>query len=337
MYLHVYFGMGYIPGRDTLTHTAHGSRMFSPPPSGYDWDSTKPRILKVTTAHGPLAYTVDEPREPAVAIALFFHGNSCDLASPCVREVAYTLSQSLNITAYCFDYCGYGRSGPRCGPAVECTYETGRTMLRLVVERARLSALPLLLIGHSLGGAVMARVCRELSDRHEHACVSALLFLNAFVSPLGVVAWMLRGITIYYDTKEDLRLCSHSRLRMVFASGEADTIVPSAHSEELFEVYKGPKQLYLVPGLTHMSILEHANLLPIMANLLVQCNIATRPVKSHQPAHTVMDVIKQRSASYVAALEAISNDDDADAELLAHLEAMDLIAAQAAEATANEP
>lgn len=239
--------------------------MFAPPPPTYEWQT--PGVRELQSAHGPVAYTVDRTPGAPRAIGLFFHGNACDLGSACVRQPVLALSRDVGLEMYVFDYCGYGLSGRGCGPSSDCTAVAAGCVLAHVVEQARSRRLPVLLIGHSLGSAVAARAAADLAAEDAHLVIG-LMMLSAFVSPVGVKLWFLRGVTLYYDNHAELAGCARHGLYVLLATGQKDHVITPDHAKELHDRYEGPKDIVVLEGVNHSTIMLPEVLVPLVARVL---------------------------------------------------------------------
>ena len=100
----------------------------------------------------------DEPR----AIVLMAHGNAGNVAvrAPWLQH----LQTGLRVTAFMFDYRGYGRSdGVPTVPGVLQDARAARAKLR---ELAGVEDSGMLIMGESLGGAVAVQLAAESAPKH---------------------------------------------------------------------------------------------------------------------------------------------------------------------------
>lgn len=179
------------------------------------------------------------PAPAGRGVALLAHGNAGNIS----HRVDYALMfHGLGYSVLLLEYRGYGRSEGR--PSEEGTYADARAAWRhLVVERG-FPPERIVLVGESLGGAVVARLAA--AERP-----GALVLASSFVSvpelaaelyPWLPVRWLVR---YRYDALEALgRVASP----VLIAHSRQDDIVPFRHGERLFAAVKGPKAFLELAG-----------------------------------------------------------------------------------------
>lgn len=179
------------------------------------------------------------PVPGARGVALLAHGNAGNLShrldyAPMFHRLGYSL--------LLFEYRGYGRSEGR--PSEQGTYADARAAWRHLVVQRGVPPGRIVLVGESLGGAVVARLAA--TERP-----GALVLASSFVSVPDLAAdlypWLpARWLARYrYDTLEALGQAS---CPVLVAHSRQDEIVPFAHGERLFAAAKAPKALLEMAG-----------------------------------------------------------------------------------------
>ena len=240
-------------------------QMFKPQRSSYK--RNEPWVQYAESEHGPIAYRTVAPGGLERFVVLFSHGNACDIGNRSVTEPLGIISESLGAVVFGFDYCGYGRS-PKDDTSVVCTEVSALAVYRVAATKARELGVPLLLIGHSLGAAVMI----SLAVRTLEAPIApaALVVLCPFVSPMGVLWGPLKALRVldYFNNSGALKKCGEHDLPVFFAGSTADEVISFGDAKQLYEDYSGAhKMLYDARTATHMTILNAKYLEPILAKL----------------------------------------------------------------------
>lgn len=106
-----------------------------------------------------LAARLDLPNGPHLATALFAHCFTCSKDIPAARRISQQLA-AAGIAVLRFDFTGLGHSD---GEFSNTTFATNLADLRAAASWLKERGMaPDLLIGHSLGGAAMLRVARDI-------------------------------------------------------------------------------------------------------------------------------------------------------------------------------
>jgi fermentation-respiration switch protein FrsA (DUF1100 family) len=179
------------------------------------------------------------PAPAARGAALLAHGNAGNIA----HRVDYALLfHRLGYSLLLFEYRGYGRSEGK--PSEEGTYADARAAWRHLVTERGFPPKRIVLVGESLGGAVVARLA---ADERPGALVLASSFVSVPELAAELYPWLpARRLTRYrYDTLEALErvLCP-----VLIAHSRQDDIVPFRHGERLFAAVKGPKAFLELAG-----------------------------------------------------------------------------------------
>ncbi|WP_024303204.1 alpha/beta hydrolase [Pseudogulbenkiania sp. MAI-1] len=179
------------------------------------------------------------PVPAARGAALLAHGNAGNIShrldyAPMFHRLGYSL--------LLLEYRGYGRSEGK--PSEEGTYADARAAWRHLVEERGIPPERIVLVGESLGGAVVARLA--VAERP-----GALVLASSFISVPELAAelypWLpARWLARYrYDTREALGRVSSP---VLIAHSRQDDIVPFRHGETLFAAVKGPKAFVEMTG-----------------------------------------------------------------------------------------
>ncbi|AXK38862.1 alpha/beta hydrolase [Crenobacter cavernae] len=179
------------------------------------------------------------PAPAARGVALLAHGNAGNIShrmdyAPMFHRLGYSL--------LLFEYRGYGRSEGR--PSEEGTYADARAAWRYLVAERGFPPERIVLVGESLGGAVVARLA---ADERPGALVLASSFVSVPELAAELYPWLpARWLARYrYDALEALGRVSSP---VLIAHSRQDDIVPFSHGERLFAAVKGPKAFLELAG-----------------------------------------------------------------------------------------
>jgi fermentation-respiration switch protein FrsA (DUF1100 family) len=180
---------------------------------------------------------VPQPR----AVVLFCHGNAGNVAD-CYWNLRLW-SEKLGASVLAFDYRGFGKSEGK--PSEEGILNDARTARRWLANRARVKEQDIVLVGHSLGGAVAVDLAAMDGAR-------GLILESTFSSIPEVAASKVPSaasiMTNRFNSVAKIPLYHGPLLQ---CHGDADRVVPIALGEKLFAAANQPKEFVRVPGGGH--------------------------------------------------------------------------------------
>lgn len=154
------------------------------------------------------------------------------------------LQKELRVAALIFDYRGYGRSEGVA--SVEGILKDGRAARAFLAHRAGIEPARIVLMGRSLGGAVVVQLAVEAAPR-------GLILENTFSSLKDAAAYHLPQLAWLVPTN---KLNSAARITaykgpLLQSHGDADRTIPYALGRKLFEAANEPKWFVTIPGGDH--------------------------------------------------------------------------------------
>lgn len=206
------------------------------------------------------------------AVVLFCHGNGGNLTY-WAKEVG-RLRDELGASVLIFDYRGYGQSEGQ--PTIAGILDDARAARAWLAARERIAEQEIVLVGHSLGGAVAVDLAAADGAK-------ALVVRGSFTSLPDMAdeyaswlpaSWLLSDSL---DSRAKLAIFSGPTL---IAHGDADTLIPFRHGEELFQAAAGPKKFVRLAGAGHNDPpgLEYERELAVLFRYLYQqCNVVAPP------------------------------------------------------------
>lgn len=208
--------------------------VLTPKDAGLDYES-----LWLTTEDGVRVEAWYVPAPAARGTALLAHGNAGNIS----HRVDYAVMfHRLGYSLLLFEYRGYGRS--EGSPSEEGTYADARAAWRHLVAERGIPPGRIVLVGESLGGAVVARLA---ADEQPGALVLASSFVSVPELAADLYPWLpARWLARYrYDTLEAFGRVS---CPVLIAHSRQDDIVPFRHAEQLYAAVKGPKAFVELAG-----------------------------------------------------------------------------------------
>ena len=183
------------------------------------------------------------PHPQARATVLFAHGNGGNLSHR--AEILELFANRLAVSVLIFDYRGYGRSEGK--PTEAGVLADARAARSWLADRAGVHEGEIVLMGESLGGGVMVDLAGKEGAR-------GLILENTFSSLPDVAAFHYPWIPVKMLMRTQLN--SAKKIRdyhgpLLQIHGDADTIIPLAVAERLYDAANPPKRFLLIPGGDH--------------------------------------------------------------------------------------
>ncbi|KAH7385168.1 Alpha/Beta hydrolase protein [Phaeosphaeria sp. MPI-PUGE-AT-0046c] len=196
--------------------------------------------------------------DPEARLLLYFHGNSATLAQQRRTEEyrSYASGASGKIFVLAFDYRGFGASSGT--PSETGLLSDAEAVIEWALNTANISPDRIVLLGHSLGTAVVAGIAHRYAKIGTEfaGLILCAAFTNAggafasysiggvvpVLAPIKLSSWLqARFSSTMRDTwHSDDRLVeivrSCARLQLVFVHAENDTTMPWGETEELFKL-----------------------------------------------------------------------------------------------------
>jgi uncharacterized protein len=177
------------------------------------------------------------------AIVLYAHGNAGNVATRgwLLRE----LLTKVRVTVFLFDYRGYGRSEGKA--TIDGALADTRAARKKLGELASIKDSEMLLMGESLGGAMVVQLAAESAPRG--------LILQSTFSSLRDIAKVhfpsaLAGI-VDARTLDSMTQIGRYSGPLLQSHGDADRVIPFELGQKLFGAANEPKTFYTVPNANH--------------------------------------------------------------------------------------
>ena len=173
-------------------------------------------------------------------VMLVFHGNGENISDG-LTLIDY-LKRKMGLNVFIIDYRGYGKSEGK--PTENGTYLDARAAWKYLTGPKKIKPQDIIIFGRSLGGAIAARLAREVKPR-------ALILDSTFTSIKDLAAQMYPYLPVRkffrfnYPTIEYLKEINSPVL--IIHSSE-DDYIPFSHAIRLYNVAKEPKQFLKIAG-----------------------------------------------------------------------------------------
>lgn len=206
-------------------------------PSGLRFEEARFEAADGTRLHGWYC-----PAEGARAVLLYAHGNGGNVSR--LAPLLASLQGDLKVTTLAFDYRGYGRSEGT--PTADGILQDARAARTFLARRAGVDPSAIVLMGRSLGGAVVVQLAAEDRPRG--------LILESTFSSLREVA------DFHFPRLAPLvppgKLDSTARIAdyagpLLQTHGDADRTIPFASGKKLHAAAPGPKRFIRIAGGDH--------------------------------------------------------------------------------------
>lgn len=185
------------------------------------------------------------PHASAKGTLLYCHGNTGSIAH---RIGVFRHLQRLKVNLLAFDYRGYGRSSGV--PSESGLFEDVRAAYKLLVETLGQSPGEIILVGHSLGGAVAVDCALDCD-------VAGLIVQSSFTHIRDAAKAMFPTLPLHLAATRQFRSIEKVDKIVVpklFIHGDCDETVPVELGTKLFEAACDPKELYIVRRAGHNDV-----------------------------------------------------------------------------------
>jgi len=185
------------------------------------------------------------PHPRARCTLLYCHGNRGSLGH---QVQALRRFSSLRASVFAFDYRGYGRS--EGSPSEAGLFIDVRTAYRYLIEVLGTAPSRVVLLGHSLGGAVAIDAAQDLPVR-------GLVVQSSFTQTRDMARAFYPELPLHLITRNCFRSIEKVgdlSIPKLFVHGDADETVPIELGRQLYDAAAEPKSFLLVPGAHHNDI-----------------------------------------------------------------------------------
>jgi pimeloyl-ACP methyl ester carboxylesterase len=183
----------------------------------------------------------------AIGSVLVAHGNA---GSALLRDyLAKPIADTLPLDVYVLEYPGYGaRDG---SPSLTSIVQAGEEALRALPKE-----LPVYLVSESIGAGVTARLAKTFPERIKGMAMFVayddLASVGQSAMPFLPVRLLLRDRFQPARWLEDYR----GPVKVVLAG--ADEVIPTRFGQRLYDQYRGPKRLEIIPCARHNDVAEQS-------------------------------------------------------------------------------
>jgi len=198
--------------------------------------------LFFASADGTMLHGAWFPAADPQGVVVFAHGNAGHLQHRIYR--AELLRDRFQLSVLLFDYRGYGLSEGTA--TVEGALADTRAAQAQAAELAQTTPDQVILMGRSLGGALVAEVAAESTPR-------AVVIESSFRSLQEICRVHFPRMTWLVSAH---KLNATAALQnyhgpLLLSHGDADHTIPFSHGQALFQAAAGPKTFVRIPGGDH--------------------------------------------------------------------------------------
>lgn len=210
-------------------------------PNSFDYEDAWFEAPDHTKLHGWFAQA-PQPR----AVVLYAHGNAGNVAGN--SWIVKFFSEKMNCSVLVFDYRGYGKSEGK--PSEAGVLADARAARKWLAQRAGVAEKDIVLVGHSLGGAVAVDLAAKDGAR-------ALVLESTFTSLPDMGQELAAGLPVRWLMEmrfDSLAQIGNYSGPLLQTHGDADRTIPFEQGKKLFDAAKGPKWFIPAPGRDHNSL-----------------------------------------------------------------------------------
>ncbi len=251
-------GLFYQP-----SHTEYGT----PQQVGQKYEEVYFTSRDGTRLHGWFIPAQGRPK----ATIVHFHGNAQNISAH-YAFVAWLPRQGYNV--FTFDYRGYGKSEGK--PGRSGIHEDAQAALDYIAARQDTGTPNLVVLGHSLGGAIGIVAAAERTQGIRAVIIDSTFTAyrdiardKAHEVPLvGSVAGSAPSLLASNAYNPIDYVARIAPIPLLLMHGTDDAVIPIAHSQRLFEQAGAPKQLWVQNGGRHIE--AFSGFLPQMGPIVLR-------------------------------------------------------------------
>jgi uncharacterized protein len=191
------------------------------------------------------------PNPNSRGVVLLAHGNAGHIAHR--ADWLRYLQRELKLSVFAFDYRGYGRSEGK--PTVKGAIEDSVAARAKLCELANLQDKDMLLMGESLGGAMVIQLANQSPPK-------ALIIQSTFPSLREVASVHFPNLAWLVPRNKLLSVEAIKRYQgpLLQSHGTNDGTIPIALGKKLFDAAQEPKEFVSIPDADHNDWLTPAYL-----------------------------------------------------------------------------
>jgi fermentation-respiration switch protein FrsA (DUF1100 family) len=191
---------------------------------------------------------------------LFLHGNAENISTH-IMSVRWLPARGFSV--FLLDYRGYGASGGAA--SLSGVQDDVDAALRTLLARNDVDPDRVVIFGQSLGGSIaIYNVAHSPYRRH----IRALVVESAFASYRQItrekladfwLSWPLQwplSWTVSDAYSPSATVAGISPIPLLIIHGDRDSIVPWRHGQQLYDLAREPKQLWVIPGGGHIQAFQ---------------------------------------------------------------------------------
>lgn len=182
------------------------------------------------------------PCQDPRAYVLYAHGNAGNLSHRAAL-ISY-FQNELRVSTLIFDYRGYGRSDGT--PTVSGAISDSRAALRMLAEQAGVRESDLVLIGRSLGGAIVIQLAAEFQPRGLVVESSFSSLKQVALHHYPKLAWLVSKNKLNSSTS----IVSY-RGPLLQSHGTSDRTIPYSSGIHLYKAANEPKRFIEIENSDH--------------------------------------------------------------------------------------
>jgi uncharacterized protein len=197
-----------------------------------------------------------ESAKPAKGVIILFHGNGENRSSH-FASLYWAVDEGYDL--FVFDYPGYGKSYGQ--PTPQSTVDAGVGALTILKEKK--PKLPIIVYGHSLGGAVAMRAVYEARGVVQpKLLVVSSSFLSYRKAVQKVLAhhwgtWLLQPVALGFNDKwSPKKIIKDIGVPLLVIHSKDDEVIPFHLGEQIYREATEPKEFWPIRKATHNHILD---------------------------------------------------------------------------------